>query len=170
MNELLYTEGVNRGIREPGLIELLQRGGIYQDIPGTSPQEVLTHTIQTITLPASITPEDLLQAVLEREALMSTAVGNGIALPHPRNPLISGLEEQCVIIGFLRQPVDWKALDGQKVHTLLLIVSSSAKSHLHTLSRLSFFCQQEAFRSHLRNRASLEHIIKTIQAIEQTWN
>ncbi|MDR3114529.1 MAG: PTS sugar transporter subunit IIA, partial [Treponema sp.] len=133
-------------IEEHGLITLIQRGGICPNIPGTNPLEVLTHMIRTVPLPPSIKQEDLLKAVLEREALMSTALGKGIALPHPRNPIITCPEEQCVIIGFLRQPVDWNAPDGIGVHTLLLIVSSSPKSHLHTLSQITFLCQQESFQ------------------------
>jgi PTS system nitrogen regulatory IIA component len=155
---------------EYGLITLIQKGGICPDIPGSTPLEVLTHLIRTITLPPSIKQEDLLKAVLEREALMSTAMGKGIALPHPRNPIITCPEEQCVIIGFLQQSVDWKALDGLGVHTLLLIVSSSAKSHLRTLSQITFLCQQEPFRCLLKDRAALDQIIMGIRAIEQTWH
>ncbi|MDR2633718.1 MAG: PTS sugar transporter subunit IIA [Treponema sp.] len=155
---------------EYGLITLIQKGGIYPDIPGSNPLEVLTHMISTIRLAPAIKQKDLLKAVLEREALMSTAMGNGIALPHPRNPIISCPEEQCVIIGFLRQSVDWKALDGIGVHTLLLIVSASAKLHLHTLSEITFLCQQASFRTYLKDRAPLDQIISSIRAIEQTWH
>ena len=155
---------------QQGLITLIQKGGIYPDIPGANPREVLTHLIRTVPLSPSITQEDLLKAVLERETLMSTAMGKGIALPHPRNPIITCPQEQCVIIGFLQQPVDWKALDGIGVHTLLLIVSSSAKSHLHTLSQITFLCQQEPFYHYLKNRASLDQIITAIRGIEQSWH
>ncbi|MHB9291382.1 PTS sugar transporter subunit IIA [Hollandina sp. SP2] len=161
---------MKESIEEYGLITLIQNGGIYPDIPGTNPLEVLTHTIRTVPLPSSIKQEDLLKAVLEREALMSTAMGKGIALPHPRNPIITCSQEQCVIIGYLQQPVAWKALDGIGIHTFLLIVSSSAKSHLHTLSQITFLCQQEPFYHCLKSRASLDQIITVIRTIEQTWH
>jgi PTS system nitrogen regulatory IIA component len=160
---------MKESIEEYGLSTLIQKGGIYPDIPGTNPLEVLTHTIRTAPLPPSIKREDLLKAVLEREALMSTAMGKGIALPHPRNPIITCPQEECVIIGYLQQPVDWKALDGIGVHTFLLIVSSSAKSHLHTLSQITFLCQQEPFYRLLKNRGAPDQIIAVIRAIEQTW-
>jgi PTS system nitrogen regulatory IIA component len=66
--------------------------------------------------------------------------------------------------------VDWKALDGKPVHTALLIVSASAKLHLHTLSRINFFCQQEGFRELLERRADLEEITKTIREAEAAWS
>jgi PTS system nitrogen regulatory IIA component len=154
---------------ETGLFELINRGGVLYQVPGNTPAEALGEIIDTLRLPPSIRAGDLLQAVLEREALMSTALGHGIALPHPRNPLVAEAAEQFAAIAFLRQPIDWQALDRGPVHTVILIVSASAKFHLHTLSRINFFCQQENFRGLLENRASPEAIIKVIQEAEEAW-
>jgi PTS system nitrogen regulatory IIA component len=100
---------------------------------------------------------------------MSTAVGKGIALPHPRTPLITDPQEQRVIIAFLDREVDWKALDGEAVHTVMLIVSASTKLHLHTLSAINFLCRQETFYSALKNRLAEEEIIRAVTEAEQTW-
>jgi PTS system nitrogen regulatory IIA component len=154
----------------PGLIELLKRGGVYNGISGGTPQEVLTNFFGELSVPPVLDKKLLLGAVLEREALMPTAVGKGIALPHPRNPLVLDAPDQFVSIAFLDKEVNWKALDGCPVHTVILIVSASAKLHLHTLSRINFFCQQESFRELLKSRASLEKICKVIEEAEKTWN
>jgi PTS system nitrogen regulatory IIA component len=156
--------------KEPGLAELIKRGGGFRLVPGADPQELLTNLIEGLQLPPSVDKKVLLNAVLEREALMSTAIGSGIALPHPRNPLVTNPEEQFVTITFAEQEQDWKALDGKPVHTVILIVSASAKYHLHTLSRINFFCRQEFFRDLLRNRASSGEILKTVEDTEKTWN
>jgi PTS system nitrogen regulatory IIA component len=100
---------------------------------------------------------------------MPTSLGHGIALPHPRNPLITDVGEQLVALGFLEQPVDWRALDGEPVHTVLLVLSASAKLHLHTLSRINYFCQQEDFRAMLTGRAPKEAIIGVIAEAEAGW-
>jgi PTS system nitrogen regulatory IIA component len=155
---------------EPGLIELIKRGGGFRVIPGASSQELLTNLLKTIDLPPSVNRKTLLSAVLEREALMTTAVGNGIALPHPRNPLITDPAEQFVSVCFTEQGLNWEALDGQPVHTVILIMSASPTRHLPTLSRINFFCQQESFRVQLRNRASAAEILKIIDETERTWN
>ncbi|MDR2398667.1 MAG: PTS sugar transporter subunit IIA [Spirochaetaceae bacterium] len=154
---------------KPGLITLLRKGGLFPAVPGANQRDVLSCLIRNGPLAASLNEEDLLKALLEREALMSTAIGNGIALPHPRNPILLQIEESCVLTGYLQQPVDWKAPDGVGVHTILLVASASPKSHLHTLSKLIFFCQQEPFYRRLQNRASLDEIITVIQDLEQTW-
>lgn len=154
---------------EPGLTALLKRGGGFCPVSGTNPQELLTNLIRGLTLPRSVDAGVLLEAVLEREALMSTAIGHGIALPHPRNPLISAPGEQFVTIAYAGQDLDWNALDGKPVHTVILIVSASAKLHLHTLSRINFFCHQEPFRELLRNRVSRDDFIRAIEEAEQGW-
>jgi PTS system nitrogen regulatory IIA component len=154
---------------ENDLIELIRRGGVFRDIPGNTSEEVLAAALKTIPIPAPLDSVILLKALLEREALMSTAIGKGIALPHPRNALISEPKDQFVAIGYLRRDIDWKALDGNVVHSFLLIVSASPKLHLQTLSRVNFFCQREDFRTFLRNRASQEEIIKMIRDTEKEW-
>jgi PTS system nitrogen regulatory IIA component len=181
---------------ENGLIDLITRGGVLYQVPGTTPKEVITGIVETIRLPEALLAEPpasappvaggskpagplvkptkaersrLLDAVLEREALMSTAVGHGIALPHPRNPLITDRDDQFVTIAFLKEPVDWHSLDGEPVRTAILIISASPKLHLNTLSRLNFFCQQERFRALLAACAPQEEIIDVIRTAEAAW-
>jgi PTS system nitrogen regulatory IIA component len=78
--------------------------------------------------------------------------------------------EQFVTIAYPEQAVNWKALDGNPVHTVILIVSATAKLHLHTLSRINFFCHQESFRRLLKNRAPREEIRQAIEEAQQTWD
>ncbi len=84
-----------------GLAELIKRGGLYQGLRGTNPKEVLEAFIGALSPIPSVKPDELLTALLEREALMSTGVGGGIALPHPRNPLVMKDSEQFVALAFL---------------------------------------------------------------------
>jgi PTS system nitrogen regulatory IIA component len=153
---------------ETSLGELIKRGGIYYSVPGNSVQEALKSLCAKIPAPKTISPEYLLKAMLEREALMSTGIGRGIAVPHPRNPLVQP-EEQFAALAFLEYPVDWKALDGKAVETLFVIVSASAKLHLQTLSAITFFCQQEDFRSLLKERAQEGKLVEYISETEKNW-
>jgi PTS system nitrogen regulatory IIA component len=151
------------------LADLIEKGGVYYRIPGNSPEEVLAALIGSLKTSFPVSGEELLRACLEREALMSTSVGGGIALPHPRNPMAADGDSQFAALGFLEHPVDWSALDAKPVDTIFFIVSASAKLHLHTLSRINFFCQDDAFLALLKNRASGEAIIKYIKETEQDW-
>jgi PTS system nitrogen regulatory IIA component len=156
-------------MKNDGLAALIKRGGIYYDVQGNNPREILVNIINETVVPASLDREKLLEAILERECLMSTSIGEGIALPHPRNPLISDPEEQFVCIAFPRNPPDWNSLDGQNVHTVFLIVSASAKLHLHILSEINYFCRQKKFSELLKNHASQEELIGMIAKIEDSW-
>jgi PTS system nitrogen regulatory IIA component len=151
------------------LAVLVERGGVFYDIPGTSPEDILAELIARLSKGTAPPGDLLLKAVLEREALMSTGIGKGIALPHPRNPVITDENKQFVAIAFPRIPVDWKALDGKAVHVVLLIVSAGARLHLHTLSKINFLCRQEEFLELLQNRAPKETIIRAIEEAEKTW-
>ncbi|WP_304223628.1 PTS sugar transporter subunit IIA [Gracilinema caldarium] len=148
---------------------LLERGGVFYNVSGNTVSEALHSLVETVELPPSLTREQLKKAIIEREELMPTAVGNGIALPHPRSPLLKDINDQFITIAFLQKAIDWKALDGRPVQTLILIVSATPKSHLWTLSRISFLCQQEAFRDLLEQRASKEELIGAIRAAEVAW-
>jgi len=152
-----------------GLADLIERGGLYQGLRGTNPREVLEAFIGALPSIPSVKAEELLTALLEREALMSTGVGGGIALPHPRSPLAVADSEQFVALAFLEKAVDWNSLDGEKVETLLLIVSCSAKQHLQTLSEITFFCRQKDFCRLLKDRAPLDELLRFIREAEKNW-
>jgi PTS system nitrogen regulatory IIA component len=154
---------------DPSLIELIKRGGNFRIIPGANPGELLANLIRAIDLPPSVDRATLLDAVLEREALMPTAVGNGIALPHPRNPMIAESVDQFVSIAFAEQGLNWGALDGKPVRTVMLILSASPRMHLHTLSRINYFCQQRPFVELLERRASPTEILQIMEETEKTW-
>jgi PTS system nitrogen regulatory IIA component len=155
------------------LSTLVERGGVFYDLSGDTVEALVAEHIRRIPglddAGASGFREDLLRAVLEREALMPTGIGHGIALPHPRSPLIKDAERQCVSVGFPAAPVDWKSLDGRPVHTALLIVSASARFHLHTLLKINFLCQDKGFISLLEDRAPRDRIIGAIRELERGW-
>jgi PTS system nitrogen regulatory IIA component len=152
------------------LAVLVERGGIYYDVEGDSPRELLSGIIGRISLPPYIEKERLLKAMLEREDLMPTGIGDGIALPHPRNPVVDREDRQFVSVAFPARPVPWNALDGKAVHTAILIVSASPKCHLYTLSKINFLCKQENFYALLRDRVAAETIVAAIREAERAWN
>ena len=152
-----------------GLAELIKKGGVYIDVKGSTPKEVLKALIGALDPSSPIPADKLLEAVLEREDLMSTGIGRGIAIPHPRNPLIKLDSEQFTALAFLEHPVNWNSLDGEKVDTLLLIVSASARGHLKTLSEINYFCRQENFYRLLKERAALEEFLIFIREAEKNW-
>jgi len=155
---------------EWSLAALVERGGVYYNVPGASPKELVGSVIGLMPPVGAVTPEELLRQIMEREALVSTGVGHGIALPHPRNPALADTDAQpLVAIAFPVMPVDWNTQDGSKVHTVFLIISASAKQHLNTLSKINFLCQKEKFHSLIEARVSKKEIIAAIKEAENSW-
>ncbi len=158
------------GNNELSLAALVERGGVYYDVPGASPKELIDSVIGLMPPIEGVTAEELHRQIMEREALVSTGVGHGIALPHPRNPVLEGTNAPpLVAIAFPVMPIDWKTQDGSKVHTVFLIISVSAKQHLNTLSKINFLCQKEKFHSLIEARVSKKEIVAAIKEAEISW-
>jgi len=160
---------MERKTASENLAALIEKGGVYHNVPGATPEDLLAVVINCLPSAPSLNVNELYRETLEREALVSTGIGRGIALPHPRNPMMGEDGEPLVAVIFPAHPLDWNAPDGVKVHTVFLIVSSSNKQHLNTLSEINFLCQQENFYSLIKERASEEVIIAAIQKAETSW-
>jgi PTS system nitrogen regulatory IIA component len=152
------------------LAELFRRGGEYRAVPGSAPQEFLSSLAAALALPEKMSRGELLKAVLEREELMPTSVGNGIALPHPRSPLAAGEDDEAVALAYPEKPLPWSALDGIPVTQAMLIISASPRLHLATLQRISFLCHDAAFRSLLEKRAPFAEVLAFLDHAESGWH
>lgn len=97
---------------EPSLADALAYGGVAYRLPGTDRGELLQAALQGLPLPEDADREALLSLFLARERLGTTAVGDGVAIPHPRCPLVLALPQPAVRLCFLAQPHDFGALDG----------------------------------------------------------
>lgn len=155
--------------RPTNFTDLLKRGGIHSGISGTTIAEVLCNAIDRIPKPTGIDAEEITSALLSREQMMSTAIGHGIAIPHPRNPIVTNIEDASVSICFLEQPVDFGALDGKPVHTLFVLLTFSPRRHLEVLSKISYLCQMEEFRTMLEKRAPQQELLDFIREKELAW-
>jgi len=151
------------------LATLVERGGVHYDVPGAGMKELLSGAMALLPPSLAIDRGKLYREILEREALISTGVGGGIALPHPRNPMLGQGDAPLVAVVFPVRPLGWNTQDGSKVHTVFLIISSSVRQHLGTLSKINFLCQQERFSSLIRERAPRGKIIAAISEAETAW-
>jgi nitrogen PTS system EIIA component len=151
------------------LAELIRRGGVLENVGGNSSVEVIREAIGRISAPADVDKETLLYFLIQREELMPTAIGRGVAVPHPRNPVIAAAEHESVTICFLRHAVDFSAMDGRPVHTLFIILSANPRRHLEILARIAFLCQDDLFIDMLETRAPAAGILTHIERRECEW-
>jgi PTS system nitrogen regulatory IIA component len=106
---------------------------------------------------------DLLEEVLGRERMASTGLGHGFAIPHPRRPPGRWIDQPTVSVLFLEEPLDWAALDGEPVHTVLLLLSPSVSVHLELLARVSMVLHDETFRSLLTEAPEAERLLALLR-------
>ena len=137
----------------PPLAELLEQGGVHYDVPGADRTSVLREVVARLPLPPDADREFLLTVLEAREMMGSTGVGDGIAIPHVRNPILLHVAQPSVTLCLLRQPVEFGALDGVPVHALFTVVSPSVPAHLRILAQLGFVLRDPDFRKLLRTRA-----------------
>jgi len=149
--------------------DLIERGGVYHRVAGDNPPEILAYMAMSLPELSGTDRAVLLKATLEREVLMSTGIGRGIAAPHPRNPVLAEGSQPFVALGFPAAPVDWNTPDGSRVSSVFWIVSVSAKQHLSTLSKINFLCQQEKILSLIKAQASKDEIVAALLEAEKTW-
>src|SRR5262249_49982160 len=117
--------------------------------------------------PRALDRDFLLSVLLAREALGSTAIGDGVAIPHVRNPIVLEVARPIVGLCFLAQPIDFGALDGKPVHTLFSLVSPTVRAHLHLLSRIAFLLRDARFRAALERRAGRDEILAEARRVER---
>jgi PTS system nitrogen regulatory IIA component len=96
----------------------------------------------------------MVEAVSAREEMHSTALEIGVALLHPRRPMVSILSEPTVALGITATPVVFAASGGFVTDVFFLICSTDDQGHLRTLARISRLIGQEGFLAELRGAAS----------------
>ena len=107
----------------------------------------------------------ILAAVRERESVLSTGIGGGVAIPHGKTPVVDQL---IVAAGIASTPVEFDALDGHPVELFFLLIGreSASGAHVKTLSRISRLLRREPLRTALRAAKSAEEFLGIVRSSE----
>ncbi len=150
-----------------GLVAAMSCGGVHYDVPGRSVSEVLHAAADRLEgLPDRESRDILYEKLLDREQMMSTGIGKGVAVPHPRTPLQDKAVDTQIGVCFLETPVDFRAVDKKPVDALFVLVTPSAKQHLSLLSRISFCLREDAFLRLLKLRPDRERFLEAVAEFE----
>jgi PTS system nitrogen regulatory IIA component len=132
------------------LAEYLREELVLWDMPGLDKPSFLTALAAEAAarIPA-LDQKELLARLVEREEERSTGVGGGLALPHAR---VSGLERTVLLVGRVREGVDFAAPDGEPVDLFFLLLSpaDSRSEHLRLLARVARIFAPEGILAKLR--------------------
>lgn len=162
----IFAEPESKAAPLPGLVEALQAGGIFYRLSGHDKESALRAVVETLRLPEEVDREFLFRVLFAREALESTGIGDGIAIPHVRNPIVLHVSRPVITLCFLEQAVDFGALDGKPVSILFSLISPTVRAHLRLLSRLSFALQDPGFKAVVIRQGSRDEIFAEARRVE----
>jgi PTS system nitrogen regulatory IIA component len=150
-----------------GLCDALELGGIAYGLEASDKRSALNAVVAAMPLPEQFDRSSLVELFLAREAMGSTAVGDGVAIPHPRHPVILPVGRPQLTICFLNQPIDFGASDKRPVHTLFVVISPTISGHLQLLAKLAHLLQDATFREILHRRGAKPEILGAVTRIDR---
>ncbi len=142
--------------------ELINKNYIIPEFKGNTKKQVLEELVEALALnKVEIDKVLLLNALLEREKLGSTGIGDGVAIPHGK---LNGLDNIILLFGKSGQGVDFDAIDRKPVCMVFLLVApaDSAGLHLKALARLSRMLREKEFKNSLLTASDAETLIGII--------
>lgn len=145
------------------IVEFLNEKAVTANLKATTKDAALKELVDLLAKAEGIRQkEDLYRALLSRESLGSTGIGQGVGIPHAKTNTVKKL---VAALGISQQGVNFDALDGETVHIFFLLVApeDSAGPHLKGLARISRLLKDKFFRESLKSIKDEKAIIKLIQ-------
>jgi len=129
--------------------DLLTPDTVEVGLPGESKDEVINHLIDLLAGHRAIRDlDELREAIFDRERIMSTGVGKGLALPHAKTPAV---RESIAAFAVTKSPIEFGSIDNAPVRLIFLLVGTEAakSEHIKILSRVSRLMNRDQFRNRL---------------------
>jgi fructose-specific phosphotransferase system IIA component len=159
------TEGVKH--RDIKLPDLLKEKYIELDLKGKEKTKLITELVNIVVKLSRIKDGKVLfKAILEREKLGSTAIGNGVAIPHAK---IKGVKKPLLILGRSAEGVDFDALDGEKTYLFFMLISPKEKVglHLKILAKISHVVKDKFIVERLKKIKDKHEVFEIISGFER---
>ena len=151
---------------QPGLVEALEAGGVFHGLAAADKPSALEAVVGKMLLPPDVNRGFLLRMLLAREELQSTGIGEGVAIPHTRNPIVLQVPKPAITLCFLAKPVEFDALDGKPVHALFTLVTAAVPTHLHLLARIAYGLRDPGFKQAVASQAGRDQILAEARRVE----
>ncbi|MHC0039692.1 PTS fructose transporter subunit IIABC [Pseudoneobacillus sp. C159] len=144
------------------ITELLKVDTIVLDLKSKTKTDVIQELVDKLDAAGRLLDKNKYkEAILAREAQSTTGIGEGIAIPHAKT---SAVKVPAIAFGRSVEGIDYEALDGQPSHLFFMIAASEGANneHLETLSRLSSFLMDPAFRQRIESAKTVDEVIKAV--------
>lgn len=150
------------------LSDFLSPATVELNLTGTDRDSVLAELVSLIPEIADQPDAQatLLRALIEREQLHSTGIGDGIALPHARNALVGLVNRPVVVFGRHPTGVPYGAIDGLPARLFFLLIAPTVTQHLAMLARISRLLRDTKLRQNLLEAKTPEQVAALIRDAE----
>src|SRR5262245_27515739 len=151
------------------LTELLTPPAVTLRLKAHTKREAIAELVDLLEKAHGLEPHgEILDRVIRREAMMTTGIGNGVAIPHGKARAIERTLAACAVSP---EGVDFESEDGQPAHLLILFVSPEAATtqHVRALANLSRLLKEESVRRTLRDARTIPEFMSALQAAESVY-
>jgi nitrogen PTS system EIIA component len=151
------------------LLDFVVREAIVVDLQALGKEEAIREMVGSLHRAGRLADNDtesVIRAILSREELGSTGIGQGVAVPHTRHPT---LQKLIGTVALSRRGVDFAALDGEPVDIFFLLVSPQNQpgDHLRALENISRHLKDERFVNFLRQAQTRENVVEVLEEADQ---
>jgi fructose-specific phosphotransferase system IIA component len=151
------------------LSELLNRNAIALRLKARTKREALVELVSLLESAHGFSSQgEILDRVMRREAMMTTGIGNGVAIPHGKARSVDRMAAACAIC---QEGLDFESEDGLPVYILVLFVSpeNATTLHVRVLANLSRLLKEESVRKTLREAKTQDAFLAALQSAESAY-
>jgi len=150
------------------LTDLVSPEAVLCGVKASSKKQALQEIALRATDAYGLDTRSVLEGLVAREKLGSTAMGNGVAIPHAR---IEGLGQIVGLFARLERPVDFEAADGQGVDLIftLLAPQEAGSDHLRALAKVSRLMRNPSVRTKLRETDGTDALYALVTELSASW-
>ena len=146
------------------LMDFVVSSAIVPDLKVTSKEDAirgLVGALKAAGVVAADSEDGIVAAILKREELGSTGIGNGVAVPHTKHASVGKL---VAAVALVKEGVDFQSLDGKRVHIMFLLVSPPDRpgDHLRGLENISRHLRNQDFCNFLKQATTKEEVISAL--------
>ncbi len=151
------------------LSKAMERGGVAANIVADQPSEIFRKGLADAADWKGASLDEVVELMEARQRQGGVFVGDGIAVPHPRLPVVIPGGESLLRTCYLAQPWDVPTPDGVPVDTLFLLLAPTVHAHLQLLARLTSILFDEEFRRLLKRRPDKTRLLAAVRAFESVF-
>ena len=156
-----------KGWQPFSLFRAIHKGDLLHMDHNGDKEQLIRDVMNQVAPILQVDADGMSDMLLDREGLMPTSFGHGVAVPHTRDFLLKGgVDVVCPV--FLKNPINWGALDGKPVHTLFFLFASDDKHHLNLLAKLAHLTSDEKMRALFEGGPNKAELLDTIKKWESS--